>query len=532
MKKFAAAGILALSLGGVALSAQDTLSAQVLRLLARVNVWTNTNVFTNGVGISSATPTDTTDTLYQVGSVLYWNGAIVTTATGVGTVTSVALAAPAIFAVSGSPVTSSGTLTLALADQAANVAWAGPASGAATSPTFRYLVDADIPDTITIAGTANVSWASVNKSGSSLADLATRSAADLTTGTLPDGRFPATLPAVSGANLTTLNATNLASGAVPAARMPALTGDVTTSAGSIVTSLAATGISAGAYGGAGNLLSLTVDAKGRITAIANVAAGTHTLLSATHTDTLAGTVARGDVIVGNSTPAWTRLPLSVTPGAVLRSDGTDALWSTDGSGLTALNASNLSTGTVPVTRGGTGLTSAAAAGQLPIGNGTGYTLATLTGTANQVVVTNGAGSITLATPQAIGTASTPQFGRLGIGVGADATALLYVSGGTVRYGVTDEGNSGAAKTINLSTNPVHKLTLTADTTLTLTNPQAGTTYILDLRQDGTGGWAVTWPTIRWAGGSSPTITTGAAKADRVTLFYDGTSFFGSIIQNF
>lgn len=46
-------------------------------------------------------------------------------------------------------------------------------------------------------------------------------ASNLSTGTLPDGRFPATLPAASGANLTALNATNLASGTVPDARFPA-----------------------------------------------------------------------------------------------------------------------------------------------------------------------------------------------------------------------------------------------------------------------------------------------------------------------
>lgn len=57
--------------------------------------------------------------------------------------------------------------------------------------------------------------------GSSLADLATRSAGDLSSGTLPDGRFPATLPAASGANLTGLNAGNLGSGTVPLARLPA-----------------------------------------------------------------------------------------------------------------------------------------------------------------------------------------------------------------------------------------------------------------------------------------------------------------------
>jgi hypothetical protein len=64
---------------------------------------------------------------------------------GSGTVTSVALTAPAIFSVAGSPVTTSGTLALTLATQSANTVWAGPATGAAAAPTFRALVAADIP---------------------------------------------------------------------------------------------------------------------------------------------------------------------------------------------------------------------------------------------------------------------------------------------------------------------------------------------------------------------------------------------------
>lgn len=62
-----------------------------------------------------------------------------------GTVTSVGLAAPSIFAVSGSPVTTSGTLTFSLNTQSANMVFAGPTSGGAATPTFRALVAADIP---------------------------------------------------------------------------------------------------------------------------------------------------------------------------------------------------------------------------------------------------------------------------------------------------------------------------------------------------------------------------------------------------
>jgi hypothetical protein len=54
--------------------------------------------------------------------------------------------------------------------------------------------------------------------GSNLTNL---NADNLASGTLPDARFPATLPAANGSALTDLNATNLASGTVPDARFPA-----------------------------------------------------------------------------------------------------------------------------------------------------------------------------------------------------------------------------------------------------------------------------------------------------------------------
>lgn len=70
-----------------------------------------------------------------------------------GTVSSVALAMPSIFQVSGSPVTTTGTLTAVLLGQNANMIFAGPVSGSANVPTFRALVAADLPfATSTTAG--------------------------------------------------------------------------------------------------------------------------------------------------------------------------------------------------------------------------------------------------------------------------------------------------------------------------------------------------------------------------------------------
>lgn len=72
---------------------------------------------------------------------------------GSGTVTSVGLALPAEFSVTGSPVTGSGTLTGTKANQSANTVWAGPTTGSAAAPTFRSLAGDDIPplDAVKIA---------------------------------------------------------------------------------------------------------------------------------------------------------------------------------------------------------------------------------------------------------------------------------------------------------------------------------------------------------------------------------------------
>lgn len=73
--------------------------------------------------------------------------------TGNGSVTSVALTAPTdIFNVSGSPITTSGTLALTLDTQSANTIWAGPTTGSAATPTFRSIVLADLPTITTAKG--------------------------------------------------------------------------------------------------------------------------------------------------------------------------------------------------------------------------------------------------------------------------------------------------------------------------------------------------------------------------------------------
>jgi hypothetical protein len=79
-------------------------------------------------------------------------GRITSAASGTaGTVSSVGLTLPVnVFSVSGSPVTTSGTLSATLLTQVPRTMFAGPTTGADAAPTFRVLAISDIPDLSTV----------------------------------------------------------------------------------------------------------------------------------------------------------------------------------------------------------------------------------------------------------------------------------------------------------------------------------------------------------------------------------------------
>jgi hypothetical protein len=65
--------------------------------------------------------------------------------------------------------------------------------------------------------------------------------------------------------------------------------------------------------------------------VAGGGGGVHEILSATHSDSDPDSVVQGDIIVGDGTPEWSRLPIGGV-GDVLTSDGTDASWQPGGGG--------------------------------------------------------------------------------------------------------------------------------------------------------------------------------------------------------
>ncbi|NBR56868.1 MAG: hypothetical protein EBU05_07520 [Chitinophagia bacterium] len=86
-------------------------------------------------------------------------------------------------------------------------------------------------------------------------------------------------------------------------------------------------------------------------------------------------------------------------------------------------------------------------------------------------------------------------------------------------------------TLDLSNGNLLELVLTGPTTLAFSNPKIGT-YIIKIKQDGTGGRTLTFPIMKWADAAVPTITTAANAIDLITLIYDGTHYYGSCLQNF
>jgi len=296
-------------------------------------------------------------------------------------VTSVALSLPSIMSVSGSPVTSSGTLTGTLTTQSVNTLFAGPSSGAAATPTFRALTTADIPALsyvssvgatapITSTGgltpTIGVTAAALNKvddtnvtmtlSGSPSTALIAATTMGLGwTGQLAVSRGG------TGAATTTANFvfSGPSSGSPAAPTFRSLTtADIP--ALSYVTSVAATvpaflSIAGSPITSSGTL---AISYSGTALPIANGGTGQTTASAAFNA--LSPVTTTGDLIIGNGTNSATRLAIGAST-YVLTSNGTTASWAASSGGGSAYTRT-----TFTATAGQTAFTVTYAVGYLQI----------------------------------------------------------------------------------------------------------------------------------------------------------------------
>lgn len=176
-----------------------------------------------------------------------------------------------------------------------------------------------------IAADAAIAWSKIAKTGSSLADLATRSAGDLSSGTLADARLSANVPLKDALTNTftgaivadsfsgDMDAADLTSGTVPLARLSGITNtEIAADAAIAWSKLSKTGSS--------------------LADLATRSAG----------DLSSGTLADARLSAN--------VPLKDALANVFTGDIQAAAFDGDGSALTDLNASELTSGTVPLAR--------------------------------------------------------------------------------------------------------------------------------------------------------------------------------------
>jgi len=109
----------------------------------------------------------------------------------------------------------------------------------------------------------------------------------------------------------------------------------------------------------------------------------------------------------------------------------------------------------------------------------------------------------------------------------DGTSWGYLSG--AKQNLT---GSGGTLNIGFRNGNIVDLTLNASTTLTFASHVVGT-FIIEVTQGGAGSNTLTYPaSVKWSGGTPPTLTTAIGKTDILTFFHDGTFFYGTYSLNY
>lgn len=197
---------------------------------------------------------------------------------------------------------------------------------------------------------------------------------------------------------------------------------------------------------------------------------------------------------------------------------TGSLKGTDVVLITSVNlAASDVTGVLPVANGGNG-TGSFTDGQILIGNTTGNTLTktTLTGTSNQVVVTNGAGAITLSLPQSIATTSSPTFG--GALLSGATPYLQWTSTGSVNWYLQAGVSPTAASSGNYLTAAVP-----AGKGMAVAQSGSGTLFLMDAGGNVSFGTGSTTPLAK--------CESRTTSGPQFIASYDATNYYSETVSS-
>lgn len=347
----------------------------------------------------------------------------------------------------------------------------------------------DAARTVNLGGNITTA-AAFTTSGANALTLTTTGATNVT---LPTTGTLATLAGAETLTNKSIVATQL-TGTLQAGQFPALTGDVTTSAGSLATTLATVNSNVGSFGGASSVPSFTVNGKGLITAASSTAVvapagtlsgttlnatvvtssltavgtigtgtwqgsligltygGTNNALTASNggivysdaskMNILAGTATAGQCLLSqsNSAPVWGSCAGGAAVSSVSNSDSTLTISPTTGSVVASLNlgSANSWTGTQTFANSGVRL----------LGSSTGYsTFASANASASNYTITFPAATGTVALTSGVVSSIAGNTGAFTLGAGLTnsvnsltvdkATAANYYAGASNKVPTTD-----------------------------------------------------------------------------------------------